>query len=142
MAAAVQFVPAGDGALGRRRRARSVQHQQSVRAILHDQAGRVGHRPGLEPADRGSARRKPRTREPNGSAGLPRQPSFAVARLRTTARRQSPAHRRIVILEDASSPAGPVSAITWPADMWRRFFAEPVELRAVLVALVLTLAVA
>jgi two-component system nitrogen regulation sensor histidine kinase NtrY len=42
--------------LGRRRGAGAVEYGKPVRALLHDQARRVGHRAGALPPDRGSAR--------------------------------------------------------------------------------------
>ena len=54
-----------------------VEHGQPVRAVLHDQAGRLGHRPRAQPADRRSARRQPDPREPRGPAGMPRQPAHS-----------------------------------------------------------------
>ena len=57
-----------------------VEHGQPVRAVLHDQAGRIGYRPRPEPADRRSARRQPDAREPRRPRGLPRQPAHSRSR--------------------------------------------------------------
>ena len=48
------------------------QHVEPVRAVLHHQAGRVGHRPGAVPADRRRPRRLADARESQGRARLPR----------------------------------------------------------------------
>ena len=44
-------------------------HVQPVRAVLHDQADRIRHRPGAEPADRGGPRRHADAREPQPAPG-------------------------------------------------------------------------
>ena len=56
--------PRDGRAVGRRRGPGAVEHRQPVRAVLHDQARRLRHRPGPEPADRRSARRQPAAGEP------------------------------------------------------------------------------
>src|SRR5439155_1315646 len=59
--------------------------------------GRVGHRPGAQPANRGSARRHAAAREPHGSTRLPRASAVACLKSNRGARRD----RRC-----AHSPAG------------------------------------
>ena len=62
--AAARRGAADRGVVGGRRRAGPVEHRQPVRAVLHDEAGRIGHRPGAEPPDRRGARRQPDAGEP------------------------------------------------------------------------------
>ena len=50
--------------LGRGRRARTSEHVEPLRAVLHDEAGRLGHRPRPVPADRRGPRRDLRAGEP------------------------------------------------------------------------------
>ena len=64
----------------RRRGGGAAERVQSVRAVLHDQAGRIGHRPRPEPADRGSARRRVDAREPHRRSRLPRPPAPATVK--------------------------------------------------------------
>ena len=62
----------------RRRGAGPAEHVEPVRAVLHDQARRLGHRPRAEPPDRRSARRHADAREPHDRPGLPRHPDAAA----------------------------------------------------------------
>ena len=58
-----------------RTRARAARHDEPVRAVLHDQADRLGHRSRAEPPDRRSPRRHARAREPHRRQGLPGRPA-------------------------------------------------------------------
>jgi PAS domain-containing protein len=60
-----------------RRRARPAAERQPVRAVLHDQARRLRHRPRALPADRRGARRHALAREPAGGR-LPRDAAPAA----------------------------------------------------------------
>ena len=60
--------------LGRRRRAGPADDDEPLRAVLHDQAGRLGHRPRAVAADRRSPRRQPLSREPPRPPRLDRAP--------------------------------------------------------------------
>ena len=61
----------------RRRRARTVEHGQPVRALLHDEARRIGNRPRALPSDRRGTRRIAQAREPNRRSGLSRDADAA-----------------------------------------------------------------
>ena len=65
----------------RRRRARAAKRVEPVRAVLHDEAGRIGHRPRAEPPDRRSTRRHADAGESPGSPRLSRL--SASARVKT-----------------------------------------------------------
>ena len=54
------------------------EHGEPVRAVLHDQARRIGHRPRPEPADRRSARRHADAREPRRRARRARDAANTV----------------------------------------------------------------
>ena len=60
------------GDLGEGRRPRPFEHGQSLRSVLHHQAGRQRYRAGAEPADRRRARRRVVAGEPAGWSGLRR----------------------------------------------------------------------
>src|SRR5579864_3261661 len=51
--------PCEPGGLDSRRRAGAFQQLEPVRSLFHDQARRLGHRPGAEPPDRRGAWREP-----------------------------------------------------------------------------------
>src|SRR5687767_1328307 len=55
------------GSIGDGRRARSAEHCQPVRAVLHDEGGGLRHRPRAEPPDCRSTRRDTVAREPDRS---------------------------------------------------------------------------
>ena len=59
-------------------RARSREHGQSVCAVLHDQARRVGNRIGVEPANRGGAWRESYPSESFGRTGMRGDSDIAV----------------------------------------------------------------
>ncbi len=63
-----------------RRGARALEHVEPVRAVLHHEAGGIGHRPRVQPTDRRSARRIADAAEPHAGTGLPRR-ADASARL-------------------------------------------------------------
>ena len=67
-----------DGDLGERRGPRSFQHGQSLRPVLHYQAGRQRHRAGAEPPDRRRARRRVVSGKPAGRSGLHRPLTAAI----------------------------------------------------------------
>ena len=66
-----------DGDLDQGRGARTFQHGESVRPVFHYQAGRFGHRAGVEPADRRRPWRRAVAGEPDRWAGLHRPPAPA-----------------------------------------------------------------
>ena len=68
-----------NGTLGGRRRTRTVEYGEPVRAVLHDETWRVRYRARSEPADRRGARRQSAADEPRGPARLPRELADAGA---------------------------------------------------------------
>ena len=66
-----------------------VEHRQPVRAVLHDQARRLGHRPGAEPADRRGPRRHADAGEPRRRPRLPRHAAAAASDAPALGRRRS-----------------------------------------------------
>ena len=65
----------------RRRGQRAAGHVEPVRAVLHDEAQRIGHRPGAQPADRRGPRRHDLAREPPRRFRLPRDAQTAAPAL-------------------------------------------------------------
>ncbi len=56
----------------------TLEHRQPVRAVLHDQAGRIRHRAGPQPPDCRSARRQPDAGKPERPSRMPRDPARAA----------------------------------------------------------------
>ena len=70
------------GDSGRRRGAGPAEHGQPLRAVLHDQAGRVGHRAGARPPDRRGARRHADAARPRRCSGDARHGPHPALRTR------------------------------------------------------------
>ena len=89
---------------GSRTRAGPREHRQPVRAVLHDQARRLRHRPRAVAPDRRGARRHPHAREPHGraAAAAPR------CGCRGAPRARPPPHRRPPAPEPGAPTVGPI----------------------------------